>query len=151
MREQFFSIYQELTAAYSRIPGSRWLYLKRLGLGPDRGLRMVDEALHRVVDELELGNRLRPDARHFILVNMHQMVCLPILADASRPQRSSQGDFATDREVRSNLARDVEHDVRLILEAAANQPDYEVSGHAVLVAVSRVYDRLKTAASNVWG
>ncbi len=154
MREEFFRVYTELTRAYSRVPASRWYPGQPpnlVGPQPDRALTIVQRAVNQVVDELGLHNRMRPDAHHFLVVNLHQMVTLPILVEASNPASArTPGDGSGY--VRGHLANDVEHDVRVILEAAAAaSPEFPMTGRSILDAVSRVYDRLKTAASNAWG
>lgn len=161
MRDEFEGVYKDLTTSYLGIPSSRWVTTRR----PDsarvalaRSASLVEATLHKIIGELGLETRIRSDAKHFLVVNMHQMVLLPILleAAASYPRSSSELLQSTAYgRVRlgqhAALRADVEHDFRLILSAASAGHVGQISGHAVLQALGSVYDRLKTAASEAWG
>jgi hypothetical protein len=161
MRPEFFDIYQQLTSSYLEIPSSRWFRSKRLplsGVGPQRALRMVERALTETLQDLVLENRLRPDARHFLVVTMHQMITLPILIEAASSKSvSANVDVGKEQDPKSfykeyqQLRTDVKHDLRLILQAASEESEFQISGRSVIGSVHRVYDRLKTLASNAWG
>jgi len=143
MRREFYDIYRdqyELYLAsqyeleYFRVPR---VYPERFAI---RNLRTVDEAINEALIELGLTRRLRPDARLFLFVNLHQMIALP-LAYAQ----------AVQLEVRpvDSMIRD---DVRTVLEAAATESkEDEISGHAVLTALNNVWGKLRTVELNVWG
>lgn len=162
MSPEFAPLYAQLTESYVRIPPSRWIPdRKPLGTfrrAPGDSISLVVHSIRQSVTELSLTNRLRSDGYHFLVVNMHQMVTLPILSSAlasRRPPRSDVEDSRRpDQSVNAmyrQLREDVEHDVTLILSRASEGSEGEISGRAILEATSHVYEQLKTAASNVWG
>lgn len=92
----------------------------------DEPLQWIAEAIDRSIAELSLEPRIRWDARHFLLVNLHQVVTLPM----DRAGRMD-GDLW-------NLLR---NDVKVILARAAEKPG-EISSHAVLDATAGAYGSL---------
>lgn len=92
----------------------------------DEPLRWIAEAIDQGVADLDIRPRTRWDARHFLLVNLHQVVALPM----NRAGRM-------DAELWSLLR----NDVKVILAKAAEGTG-EISAHAVLDATAGVYDSL---------
>jgi hypothetical protein len=87
--------------------------------GNMRTIRMIDDAITDAQVELGLGDRVRPDARLFLLVNLHQMVALPVTAIES---------YRGDLESQSSVEGYVRQDVRDILEEAKQESaDAEVT------------------------
>jgi hypothetical protein len=95
----------------------------------------IDEVAQQVT--ASTGRRLRADARYLLLLNFTEMVIRPAdLAERVRP-----GEFR-------EAARD---DIRTIVGAAAERAEVEeVSGHALINALTSVWGRLRTVAYNVW-
>ena len=113
-RPEFESIFESLYANY-------------LDAHPDdQPLRWSAEAIDQGLADLGIEPRIRWDARHFLLVNLHQVVALPM----SRAGRM-------DEELWSLLR----NDVKVILEKAAQSPG-EISAHAVLGATAGAYGSL---------
>jgi hypothetical protein len=111
---EFESIFESLYANYLEAhPG-------------DEPLQGIAEAIDRSITELGIEQRIRWDARHFLLVNLHQVVTLPM----DRAGRMD-GDLW-------NLLR---NDAKVILAKAAEKPG-EISAHAVLDATAAVYGSL---------
>lgn len=92
----------------------------------DEPLMWIAEAIDQTLADLGIQPRVRWDARHFLLVNLHQMVVLPM----------SRGD-QMDQKVWSLLR----NDVKAILAKAAGNTG-EISAHTVLDATSDVYGSL---------
>lgn len=163
MSPDFTPLYAQLTESYTRIAPSRWFphgkTVDTFHRSPSDSLSLVIKAVRRAAAELTIADRLRSDAFHFLVINMHQMVTLPVLTNAMASRRSVRSDDEQDfrRPEQSmsamyhQLREDVEHDVKLILTRANQISDDEISGRAVLQATSQVYGYLRTAASNVWG
>lgn len=162
MSPDFAPLYTELTQSYTRIPQSRWFPRRKMfdafQRAPSDSLAMVVRSVRRSLNELGYAKRLRSDGYHFLVVNMHQMVALPVLANALEQKRTSRSELQENRqteqsaaEIYSQLRTDIEHDVHLILSRAGELSEDEISGRAILEASSQVYEQLKTAASNVWG
>lgn len=111
---EFETIFESLYAAYLKAhPG-------------DEPLRWIAEAIDRSLADLGIQRRVRWDARHFLLVNLHQIVVLP-----------QHGAGRMDEE-RWSLLR---NDVQVILAKAAESAG-EISAHAVLDATAGVYGSL---------
>lgn len=78
--------------------------------------------------------RLREDAKYFLLVNLTEMVVKPL-------QGISQ----------ARLQAAVDHDLQLLLSAAAHMANSaEISGHAVVDALSRVWSQLEINHFGLW-
>jgi hypothetical protein len=92
----------------------------------DEPLTWIAEAIDRSVADLAIERRIRWDARHFLLVNLHQMVALPM-------DRAGRMD--------GDLWSLLRNDVKVILAEAAERPG-EISAHAVLDATAAVYGSL---------
>lgn len=103
------------------------LYQAYLDTHPgDEPLEWIAEAIDRSVAELGIEPRIRWDARHFLLVNLHQVVALPM-------DRAGRMD--------GDLWSLLRNDVKVILANAARK-DGEISAHAVLDATAEVYGSL---------
>ncbi|MES1245564.1 MAG: hypothetical protein ABUT39_28420 [Acidobacteriota bacterium] len=116
-RPEFEVIFESLYAAYlEEHPG-------------DEPLAWIAEAIDRSIAELEIQDRIRWDARHFLLVNLHQIVTLP-MERAGRMDRDLWGLLRSD--------------VQVILAKAAESAG-EISAHAVLDATAGAYGSLVLA------
>jgi hypothetical protein len=103
------------------------LYRSYLKAHPaDEPLGWIAEAIDQGLADLSLQRRVRWDARHFLLVNLHQVVVLP----QDRGGRM-------DEELWSLLR----NDVKVILAKAAGSAG-AISAHAVLDATAAVYGSL---------
>jgi hypothetical protein len=150
MRKEYYEIYRELYDIYRFNQSDPEYFGRRIGLFRKRRLppfadmrtvRMIDNAIIEAQGELGLGDRVRPDARLFLLVNLHQMVALPVAGVSGRY-----------REPQSRVEEYVRQDVRDILEAAKEESkDAEVSGHAVVGALARIWEKLQINKLEVWG
>jgi hypothetical protein len=102
--------------------------------------RLVDDAISDITKELGLGNRLRSDARFFLLVNLYQMVLLPLFYSEQMPRPWA------------SLERDIRDDIRTILETAGEQSNQrEISGHIIVNVLSNVWKDLRVTKLNLWG
>jgi hypothetical protein len=113
-QQELEAVFESLYAAYLKAhPG-------------DDPLKWIAEAIDQSLADLDIQRRVRWDARHFLLVNLHQLVALPM----NRGGRM-------DRDLWSLLR----NDVKVILAKAAERAG-EISAHAVLDATSEVYGSL---------
>ena len=131
MRSEFYEVYRDLAEAY------RASVRSAPGL---RALRAVDDAMTETIDRLDLSRVVRPDAMLFLLVNMHQMLALPLEhPNALRLERASLAEIARS-------------DLRAILESSLKEAkNGEISAHRVIDSVSRGWRELRTARIDVWG
>ena len=148
MREEYYEIYRDLTDIYQfrysdiyadylllrRLREDRELNVEQL-----RSLRLVTNAIENVVSEMSLTRRIRPDAKHFLEINLHQMVILP----TSHPNAPSEVNIQQT---------DLEGDIRRILQNAVSfsNGNEEISGHKVLQAIERVWGELYLNSLNIW-
>jgi len=141
MRPEYYETYRELTELYRITQAeAEWIRGPRRRRYPSvHALRIVDEAVEEAIGELQLTRRLRPDARHFLVVNLHQMVTLPLEYPFGPPDAAP-------------IDRDLVGDLRTILEEARTESrDEEISGHDVINSLSKVWNKLSSTARNVWG
>ena len=103
------------------------LYLEYLSTHEEAG--WIAQAIDDVVTGLNLRRKIRWDARHFLLLNMDQLVVQPL----ERSETSVE-----------NLQDLVRQDLRAILAKAAGEYR-ELSSHAVLQAASEIYDSMQCA------
>lgn len=148
MNQEFYEIYGDLYARYfgeyAKDPGWRSrppFPLSHLD-AEMRALRLAVEAIEYAIFESGVWPRLRPDARHFLLVNFHQMIVLPLI----RSQWFAKGSM---EELRF-LLRD---GARQILDAAKYEEsaEGEISGGAVLKSTARIWDELVLNKLEAWG
>ena len=82
------------------------------------------------------GARLRDDAKAFLLGNLVSMIALPV----------AEGGKISEAE----LSEALRHDVSLLVSEAKADSENEISGHAIIDALSSNWNRLRTTALNVW-
>lgn len=162
MRKDFYGIYKDLTRAYTRLPPSRWAF-DSSSLSADATPHLIERAILDSLRHLDLQERIRPDALHFLLINMHQMVSLPVLLEAARNRRPRSQEWERDwndsyksenfpyKSIDQELRETIRHDIDLILSDAAKFSLGEISGSDILRSAANVYKRLKSAANNTWG
>ena len=103
---------------------------------PGRLRRSIDTAELSLISERKI--KLRPDAKFFLFVNLWQMVVLPI----------QLANRAEGFQMENILASDIE---LLLKEASVGRKvGDEISGHAVLDALSTNWKRLKLSGFKLW-
>jgi hypothetical protein len=137
MKPEFDRAYRDLADLY-RIGQRYWGLVQPTRRRSD--VRLVDDAITEITSELGLRDRLRSDARFFLLVNLHQMVLLPLSYSEQMPRP------------RASLEKDIRDDIRTILETAGEQSNQrEISGHIVINVLSNVWKDLRVTKLNLWG
>jgi len=142
MRQEFYGIYGRLYSLYST--GRESLLTSRL---PIRSWRkrtaLIAEAIRVAEERLSMGERVRPDARLFLLVNLDQMVVLPV---------GLAGVEELTRHRYHGLLRTIVDDVMLLLSTAARDASNEtVSAHHLITALATRWKDLKLAKHEIWG
>jgi hypothetical protein len=142
MLDDFYDIYNEVDQDYAeqreRVPR----IFPRPALR-EVALVVVNEALSEALQELPERSRVRPDAVHFLRVNLHQMVTLPLFRREEWAGRSSLHP--------GELKNYLRHDVDIVLRESPLDSRGEITGHAVLDTLSRVWSRLRVTGFEVWG
>lgn len=122
--------------------GSRFPFSgRRLPAGASlKSLAIVTEAVDQAVSSLEGKYSLRADAKLFLLVNIHQMVALP-LAQYDSPVELND-------ETEQGIKQDIERIIRMAAESAGDRHDIPASH--VLWGVSKVLDELNLKSWRIW-
>jgi hypothetical protein len=137
MSPEFYDAYRDLADLYRMSDRYRSFFppFRRR-----RDIHIIDEVITQVVNELNLQERIRPDARFFLLVNVDQMIVMPL---------SYSGNLRVDRQPLNEMIRT---DVRTILRTASERVDQqEISGHRVVNVLSEIWGRLDISKLDVWG
>jgi hypothetical protein len=115
-------------------------YRRRLESGPDAG--WVSKAIDKVDRRLGQG-RLRADAKYLLLVTFTEMIVQPIrMRNLDTPWPRAGVDLE------AAVSADIE---LLVMKAALERRSYrEVSGHAVIDALSKHWKKLRIAKFDIW-
>lgn len=139
MDKQYYEIYRELSELY-RAQMSYPPFPLYLDRESRRALAIVAEAVEESARVLPEGQRLRPDARLFLIVNLHQMVAQP-LAHPDSPVK-------LDGEVEEGLKKDAKDILRDASESAAGRD--EIPASHVLWSTAKVLDKLNLKSWRLW-
>ncbi len=146
MRQEYYEIYGDLYDMYRR----RWFDVREwyFDFGPmfeSRVLRWITEAIEYAISDLGLTNRVRPDAKHFLLVNLHQLVVLPLIHPESKQ--------IPIPELRDMLKNDVAQILKYSSQSEESEYNNrrEISGSLILKTISRIWKELSLNKFEVWG
>lgn len=144
MLDDFYEIYNEVDQEYAEQREREPRFSPR-GALRNVALVVVNEALYEALQELPERSRVRPDAVHFLRVNLHQMVTLPLFRRAEGPGGPSYSVHPGE------LKEYLRHDADIVLRESPLDSRGEITGHAVLDTLSRVWSRLRVTGFEVWG
>lgn len=144
MDQAFRRIYREQIETYraSQVSFPRYLIppFLRGPSYPFDSLGVASEAMDSAISGLGGNRQIRPDARLFLLVNIHQLVTLPL----SHPMSPTELDPDSERALASDVAQ--------ILAAAAAQagdrPD--IAASHVVRGAAQVLDKLHLKSWRLW-
>jgi hypothetical protein len=139
MHPEYYDVYRDLLDTY-RVAARRFVLPAAPGfIHPRVQVETVIEAVDAAASELALADRLRPDARYFLVINLYQMIALPF-EHPDAPTRPH------------DIVRELRADAKAILgEARGDAGTGEVTGHDVASAVPKVWQQLRTAKWELWG
>lgn len=148
MRDEYTGIYGKLSNDYLESFTSRYTDFEKKQYS---AAKFVERAVAGAIGNLNLKSRIRSDAHHFLVVNFHQMIVMPLLMSPNAPYRieynSNEKPFYSDE-----FYKVISDDIMKILSSAAdNEGQGEISGHAILDAVSTQYRKLRTTQFQIWG
>lgn len=149
MRDEYRRVYDDLYKSY-RGP---WLSLYidfPHNLFPDRQYpAFIAESIDASIQQLDLADRVRPDAKYLLLINFYQMIVLPILF-ARRLDKASEYNA-------ESLRPDIQSDIQTILKSASVREIQrngdvvkEISGGRILSEIAALWDELRVARVEVW-
>lgn len=134
MNREFYAIYEALFESF----GGEFSPFGEPQLAQD-AKQIIDEA----IDELRLQERVRPDARHFLLVNFHQFILVPADLSSARLGVSRDGILESLRSDARTILRNSE-------ELSRQRENQEISGHIILDSISSSWDGLKSTFYEFW-
>ncbi len=136
-REIYESIFRLVVQPEADSPEAR-LLVDRFGEAAPVFGRAVESALDEAERERGDGARLREDAKALLAVNFRDLVFVPLSA-------AGHNTAQVEEDVRRDTAM-------LVLEAAADREQRvpEITGHAVIDALSRNWGGLRISRYNLW-
>lgn len=140
MDRQFREIYREQIELYRGMQVRLEPWRTGLGARNLRTLAIVTEAIEEAASVLPNSLLLRPDARLFLLINLHQMVTMP-LADPRSPTDLSP-------EVESGIKADVKTILKASTEHASNRK--EIAASHVIWGLADVLNDLTLKSWRLW-
>lgn len=158
MKRSYFQAYNKVISNYSRSIQYLRAENKDFDLTINKVFRELEITIFRALEKnLEEFSRksayrqditIRPDAIHFIILNFHQLVILPIFEEASIEGKLESKEFEQIFEfVLEDLNLIVESAIQLTVEKQTN----EVSSHMVIEALHLNWSNLKSSKVEIWG
>lgn len=140
MDKQFREIYREQIELYRglQVRTEPWfLGAERRNL---RALAIVTEAIEEGASVLPDHLTLRPDARLFLLINLHQIVTMPL------------SDRRSPTELSSDVEDGIKSDVKTIIEASTEYASnrQEIAASHVVWGLANVLDKLSLRSWRLW-
>jgi hypothetical protein len=123
MERRFHDIYDNLYREYGNELGSAQAELAQ----------QIRVRIDNAIDELYLSERIRPDAKLYLLVNFHRLVVMPLIEGESISTNEALGYLSDDVGILLRRARDL----------ADSREAEEISGHLMVDALSDVWDELR--------
>jgi len=144
MDNRFYQIYSELGEVYraTQIEGIRTPFAPRrlIDNASLRSLAIVTEAIEQAISKLGGRYTLRPDARLFLIVNLHQMVALPLA------QRDSPVEM--NAEIEAGIKQDPIRIFEMAAESAGDRDDIPASH--VMWGTAKILDELNLKSWRIW-
>lgn len=140
MRESMRHVYREIYDIYQGAFSPRHKRNRRVD-----GMRLVREALDNIIIDMNLSERIRPDGKLFLFINIHQMVVFPLL-------KENEISNPSDREETLTYINDIiKQDIRAVLELASQQSsESEIDAHDILAAAYNLYDDSRISSYAAW-
>ncbi len=108
-------------------------------------VRLIDEASHR--HQISL----RSDARYFLANNISEMIVYPMQFARDRGLILETGRPATEAELNSYLATDLDVIISAALSVAGGRDPREISATSVIIGLGNVIDGLQINSAKLWG
>jgi hypothetical protein len=146
MEKIFYEIYKDLYEFYRRhwtflVDYSPCLFQFEDRLKLFRVVRWITEAIEDAITELDGKVKIRPDAKHFLLINFHQMVILPLIH-----RESKEIDLG---ELQNDLKEDVKDIILNVMKEG--KIEYEITGSEVMKATARIIEKMRINRLELWG
>ena len=145
MRKEHYEIYRQLSDLYHQKYRSNETSLLETHSDP---IFFIKKVVSDIVLELNIEEYLRPDARHFLIINFHQMIILPLINSIDNENHKID-----------DMLHLIKEDIRTILSSSKilAGDKKEISGSCILKSVSSCYENLYLGGNSqriwprIWG
>lgn len=134
MNSIFYEIYTELRFSYLYLFQRQFINSFDYSRAEEE-LTLLNRQIIEIEESMEVS--LRPDAKLLLLSNFHLMILIPL------NHRFAGKDSR-------NLMEDINSDLRRIIERARAEQNRELSGGAILRAITDLWNDLRVNATNIW-
>lgn len=142
MRQEYDRIYRELYTDYVSRFTRRY---RSIFPNANEEFRLL-VATNEAIDQIDQEKSLRSDAKYFLLVNFHHLIIEPLL------EGKNEGigqELSITRDLETAIRRDI---TDIVQEADGEQLDLQlVTGHQIMRAIDRIWERLQTTRFETWG
>lgn len=154
MRNEFNNVYEHIIESYEdardSTPFQKKIYIETK--------KNISATVHIWVNHYrKLGYELRPDAVHFLIINLHQLVALPLALESQVDKKIAQ-KLHIDTESILNEAINISKKKNQLRKKIPNTNDFGypddklmLTGGDVIKAVGRIYDNLNLSQIQLWG
>jgi hypothetical protein len=137
MREEFYKAYEDL---YFEYVDEQYLIRRRPYLLSKEYYKIIIIKIRISIEEADKENKLRPDAKYFLLVNFDHLIVRPLFE-----RRPYQKGFY-------EIEKAIEADISTIFSTAKQEPEQdEISGHKIMNTINKLWKDLKTTRLELWG
>jgi len=139
MKPEFNKIYENLYADYVYDADKRSSIFVRYN--EYELLRTI----RRSIDNSDKEDKLRPDAKYFLLTNFHNLIVRPLIDDYR---------YVLDNPDLSNLGEYIAEDIQTIINTTTNEistDSEKISGHQIMSTINGLWKTLKTTSFDIWG
>lgn len=138
MHPEFSKIYGEILNRYRRHE------IRYSVLGDYELISLMENLVDQAIDEIEMTEYLRPDAKLFLLANLHLIVALPL----SFP--TSPTKFTLE------IQEDIKKDIKVVLNASRQElkkidsTRKDIAASHILWGTAKVLDNLTLKSWRIW-
>jgi len=134
MKNEFYEVYEELYADYL------YDYEYRRRQRPRLNEYYLIRLIRRAIDKSDIENKLRPDAKFFLLVNFHQLIVRPFI------------DKRPFNDLTNDLEDDIQTDISTIISESISLENQKIiSGHQIMKTIDKLWKNLRTTKLEIWG
>lgn len=138
MKEIYSRIYEELYYNYPNNYYPEFLhYSRRFEFNLIRSIRTK-------IEKSTNEDKLRADAKYFLLVNFHELVLKPIL------EGEYYGEVTNENELLKNIEDDIQNIISTTINVEENR-EGKISGHKIIGTINMLWRELKTTRIGAWG
>ncbi|MDW1465577.1 hypothetical protein R7F07_24080 [Vibrio sp. YT-16] len=153
MRSEFNNVYEHIIESYDDARDST-PFQKKTYIETKKGISVT---VHGLVNHYrKSGYEVRPDAVHFLIINLHQLVALPLALESQVDKKIMQKLHIDTKSILNEAIKISEEKNQL--RKIPNTNDFSrpgnkltLTGGDVIKAVGRMYDKLNLSQIQLWG